>query len=458
MMDNPEYQQLERRRALAQALMQQTQQAPQGQMMGRVYAAPHPLEYLVQGLRNQGARNDLASSEKALTDYQTNERTRQGAEMTQFVDLLRGKKEQPAFEVPANEMDQQGYQMAPTPAVEANPMAAYGMAAGSRSPTMQRIGIQGMHDVSKERFKEAEEARKQKLITDALGRAKTPQEALAAGLPVELVKSYFDEGLGKTKGVVVNGQLVNPITAAKIGGSIPKQAAAPNLGTDLLIPGVDGKMTPNESLIRVKRELAQAGAARNTVKVDMKGEEEFTKELAKLDAKQLDSYRDQAEKSAGAIKRVEAMRGAVQGGVYSGSFADDRTKLANFFATIGAPGIDQKKLANSQEYQKHAKELVLSVLKEGVGSTNISNADLAFVNDTVPQLETSPEARTRLLDYIESRSAEQVKNYQAADSYARQNRGLGGYKREGLQPSKPNAPKPNKQDLFNQADAIIGGK
>jgi hypothetical protein len=189
------------------------------------------------------------------------------------------------------------------------------------------------------------------------------------------------------------------------------------------------------SFLDYQREMANLKAPKGpTVNVGAP-EREFDKELAKLDAKQLDAYRDSADKSAGAVARVRAMRGAVEGGVYSGSFAGDRAKLANFFATLGAPGIDLNKLANTQEYQKHAKELVLSVLKEGVGSTNISNADLAFVNDTVPQLETSPVARKRLLDYIEGRSQSNIDKFRAADAYARQNRGMGGF-----QPPPPKAP------------------
>ena len=214
----------------------------------------------------------------------------------------------------------------------------------------------------------------------------------------------------------------------------------------------------DEGVMSAKKQIAQAGANRTSVNLPA-AESEFSKELAKLDAKQLDGYRDAADKSVGAVSRVQAMRKAVDSGVYSGSFAGDRTKLANFFETIGAPGVDRNKLANSQEYQKHAKELVLSVLKEGVGSTNISNADLAFVNETVPQLETSPEARTRLLNYIEGRSQSNIDRFQQADAYARKNRTLGGFKPSApAAPPAPPAPN-NPKDVRAEADRILrGGK
>jgi hypothetical protein len=45
----------------------------------------------------------------------------------------------------------------------------------------------------------------------------------------------------------------------------PQQPRQPNLATDLLIPGRDGTMVPNQPLIGVKTELARAGASNVTV-------------------------------------------------------------------------------------------------------------------------------------------------------------------------------------------------
>lgn len=152
----------------------------------------------------------------------------------------------------------------------------------------------------------------------------------------------------------------------------------------------------------------------------------FDVELAKLDAKEIDGLRDVATKASNGLSRVGEMKRLSEAGVYSGSFAEGRTGVSNFFETLGIP-LDPKKLGNSQEYMKHAKELTLSLLKEGVGNNQISNADLKFVNDTVPQLETSPQARKNLLDYIERRLQSSVDRFQQADEYARKNGGLGGF-------------------------------
>lgn len=168
-----------------------------------------------------------------------------------------------------------------------------------------------------------------------------------------------------------------------------------------------------------------------------KSKEAFTNEIAKLDAKELDDMRNASLKAQNGIQRVQQMRQLADSGVYSGSFAEGRVGVANFFDTLGIPM--DKKLVNSQEYLKHAKELTLSLLKEGVGTNQISNADLAFVNQTVPQLETNPEARKNLLNFIENKLQTSVDRFGKADEFARENGGLKGFKYQ-TQGNTENAP------------------
>ena len=208
-----------------------------------------------------------------------------------------------------------------------------------------------------------------------------------------------------------------------------------------------------------QRDIRAAGRPQTNVTVA--GDKAFTVELAKLDAKQLDEMRDSAMKAQGGLSRIGEMKRLATEGVYSGWTATGRTGVANFFNTIGVP-VDAKKLGNSQEYLKHAKELTLTVLKEGVGSNNISNADLTFVNETVPQLETNPQARMNLLNYMERRLGESVGRFQAADSYAREKGGLGGF---NYQAPRQEAPKrqsgplmQNQTALYRARQAIKAGK
>ena len=172
-----------------------------------------------------------------------------------------------------------------------------------------------------------------------------------------------------------------------------------------------------------------------------KSNEAFNNELAKLDAKELDDMRNAATKAQQGVQRVQQMKELVKGGIYSGSFAEGRVGVANFFDSVGMP-FDQEKLANSQQYLKHAKELTLSLLKDGVGNNQISNADLAFVDKTVPQLETNPEARKKLLDFIEGKLQFSVDRFSKADEYARSNGGLNGFQYRPQAPASPTGPAP----------------
>lgn len=202
--------------------------------------------------------------------------------------------------------------------------------------------------------------------------------------------------------------------------------------------------TPNTAYQDYEIKKAAAGKSTATANVSLPpAEKAFGVELAKLDAKELDDMRNSAAKAQNGLARVSEMKKLSESGVYSGSFAEGRTGVANFFDTLGVP-FDTKKLTNSQEYLKHAKELTLSLLKEGVGTNQISNADLKFVNETVPQLETNPQARKNLINYIEGRLQSSVDRFQSADVYARKNGGLSGFAQQG-QPkrraSDANAPR-----------------
>jgi hypothetical protein len=223
-----------------------------------------------------------------------------------------------------------------------------------------------------------------------------------------------------------NERLVDPRT-----GRVTLDAA-PDLPAGMRM-GANGPEYIPEYLQGQER-IRAAGRQNTTVNMPAP-ERAFNVEAAKLDAKQLDEWRESATKAHGGLSRIQEMKRLSGDALYSGWGAEGRLGVANFFATMGLP-VDQTKIANSQEYNKHAKELTLAMLKEGVGATNISNADLAFVNETVPQLATNPQARVNLLNYMERRLGESVDRYQSADEYARANNGLRGF-RHGSDPRQP---------------------
>jgi len=89
MTDYEQQLQLARERALRYG--QQAQyQAPQGRMVGNIYVAPNPLEYLAAGLRSLGGMRGQQMAEDELRQLQT---TRQQA----VADALRGFNENMQF-------------------------------------------------------------------------------------------------------------------------------------------------------------------------------------------------------------------------------------------------------------------------------------------------------------------------------------------------------------------------
>lgn len=145
----PEEIELEQRRKLAEALMARSQERlPNGQMVGRVFVGTNPLQYLAQGLKGYAARKDIESvgqERKALGERQ-NQALIEG--LRGFQQKMTGTPEKvtpyqaPSFD-DADAATMQGNQTV-TPAVPADPRAAYAGLIGSGVPMLQQMGVQGI--------------------------------------------------------------------------------------------------------------------------------------------------------------------------------------------------------------------------------------------------------------------------------------------------------------------------
>jgi len=134
MTDYEQQLQLARERALRYG--QQAQyQAPQGRMVGNIYVAPNPLEYLAAGLRSLGGMRGQQMAEDELRQLQT---TRQQA----VADALRGFNEnmqdRPAEVLPPDVAGP------PQPAQPQNIPAAYQALMQAPDPSLRQMGMQGI--------------------------------------------------------------------------------------------------------------------------------------------------------------------------------------------------------------------------------------------------------------------------------------------------------------------------
>ena len=202
--------------------------------------------------------------------------------------------------------------------------------------------------------------------------------------------------------------------------------------------------------------------ATTKVQVDA-GENEFLKELGKLDAKAVASSMETKNSALAALGSLKRLNQLDQNALISGSFASGRVGATNLLNTLGLTSSkDQDVLAKSENYQKTAGDVILATLGGRLGS-GFSNADREFIQSLVPQLENSPQARKQLIEFMVKKNQGIVEETTRLETYARENKGLKGYV-----PTIPivnlgaNAPKPlselSNEELMKQFNELKGKK
>jgi hypothetical protein len=195
------------------------------------------------------------------------------------------------------------------------------------------------------------------------------------------------------------------------------------------IPGADGRPMAVQRNLKTNQiePVDKASRVNVNASANMPPQEvEFQKQIGQEDAKAVVKARELRTTAIGELSSLNEMATRNQQNITSGTFASGRVGVANFFNTIGLLGAnDVQKLANSEVYTKSAGDLVLAKIKS-LGS-NPSNADREFIVRIVPQLENSPQARAELISYLQKRANDVIKESNALETYARQNKGLSGY-------------------------------
>jgi len=255
MTDYEQQLQLARERALRYG--QQAQyQAPQGRMVGNIYVAPNPLEYLAAGLRSLGGMRGQQMAEDELRQLQT---TRQQA----VADALRGFNENmqgtPEQVIPnLTQVDDEGNPMpqAIKPAQPQNIPAAFRALSTSPDAAMRQFAQQGAMQFAQ---KAAEQRRAEQDRQRLMGilQNSTPQQAIAAGVPVDLVKSYYESpNIGRQKVQFIktpSGDMVPRTEFGDVPQNVSEIRNTGNVFSDLLIRDpVTGQIVPNEPLVGAK--------------------------------------------------------------------------------------------------------------------------------------------------------------------------------------------------------------
>lgn len=182
--------------------------------------------------------------------------------------------------------------------------------------------------------------------------------------------------------------------------------------------------------------------ARTNVGVKLpEGESEFVKRLGAKDADRVDAAITTRETASSAINSLNKLASLPADQLITGQFASGRVGATNLLTTLGlASPSDANKLATSQQYQKVAGDVILQTLGGKLGS-GFSNADREFIASLVPQLETNPEARRQLIQFMQNKNQDIVQETVRLENYARANKGLSGFTPKiplSVEPSKTN--------------------
>ena len=203
---------------------------------------------------------------------------------------------------------------------------------------------------------------------------------------------------GHEKGVVINGQLVNPIQGTKIGGVQPNLPAASNLGTDYARFNPDtNQWEVNKPVVESKTEIARAGKPDTTLNVNNKVEssarihtnEDFIK----------NSYRpiqDSAKASQLVSGRLDALE-SLPISEKTGWGTEAKAKAAEVLVGMGYKGDEAKLLAsNSQTFRAIQARQVNDELNIAKGPQTEGDAQRA--KTTYASLGNTPQANQFIND------------------------------------------------------------
>lgn len=153
--------------------------------------------------------------------------------------------------------------------------------------------------------------------------------------------------------------------------------------------------------------------------INMTQESKFAGQRGELQAKALDTAAASAATARTSLTTLDEMeRLANTGGLYTGPLAMTALGASNFLNSVGllSPG-QSRILANAEQYDKSAKDLVMQELGGKLGA-QISNTDREFIEARIPQLKNSPTARLEIIKKLKEIQQGKIGLYQRMNEHA----------------------------------------
>lgn len=343
-----------RRRKLAEALMQQSQEAPiqgntgLGQALAKIATA-----YITK--RNTDKLGEEASANKdryqgelssALDSYMTKMNGKPGETLTdgQAANLMQND-------------------VAPTLAepVKADPKGAVMSAFASQFPEMKALGAAGMQGMMKQEQETfgnpvTERGPNGQLISVQYGNRGT-RKPLEGAMPFE-------------KPLVVNNQLVDP--AAPPGKDFRDKYTPPGV----VATGPNGQPIVGQTEQGTgKVNFAPGGGT--TINTGDKGRNAFVEKLGDSKVKMLEKSYETAQAASNVLPALEQAQKDFDAGIKSGIAGNAGLVLAKAAKALGLGDVDPS-IANTESFKANMARNVFSLIKNLGSGTGISNTDLQF--------------------------------------------------------------------------------
>jgi hypothetical protein len=460
-----EAQNIERQRQYAQLLRQKGDQAPQSQMVSGHYVAPSITQNLAQLLNayqgGQGVRQ-ADERQKALAEAV---RGRQSEEMGQFTKLLGGEPARDIQPLTPNDDEGNAMPVAQKAAVPGDINAAYQYAASARTPGLQQMGTQGQLQMAQEQAKQAQAQAQQQRMMAVLQSAPGPQQAIAAGVPPEMVKQYYESrnyGRDEVTFQDVGGQKV-PVTkfGDRPSGVAPLEMTG-NPYKDLLVSDGKGGFMPNAPLVGVKSGIARAGASNVSVNTEKGYAGEIAKGLAASDLATIDAARAAGDR----IRNAQSIKSYLDKNPITGTGAEARLALNKALTTAGI--IDGKQVQNTETLAGLLASSTLDAIKtSGLGGgQGFTDKDRAFLERAKSgNLEVNASTLRDLADMNERAGRASISKGKAVADRLKNNPTMGTVGQEfnfdepaavtGAPDPASAKPMPQGNRVFNDADAIL---
>ena len=391
-----EVEDLRRRQAMADALLGQSMQAPQGVTVGGMGAGPHwtsALANMVSGYGAGKANASIKEDRTALSD-------RYAKDLSEGMDRYRRTSE--GFTAPPL-LTRPGVD----PVTPGDPTKAIMDAMSSNHPVLQKFGM--------EEYARMAEGR---LTPKDLSSFATPTSVLNSGgnpqgfVPRVNIQNMPSGGVSlDDAGQVYTPGQGQPQGASQVPMAAPQSAPAPQ-SEDNLPWGVGWRT------VRIGKDLYQETAAglkklddapNMTVNNNQPNPESmFMQTLGRDMATETAAVfkrKDTAENTMRLLDRLESLN---KEETYSGPTANLALGLSAFAKTIGLP-VDTQQLTNSEEYKAALAAQISSYLTSGAGvGRSLTDADRKVLESQFPQLVATPAGRQAIIDMMRTASQREI--------------------------------------------------